>query len=163
MSEMPTLARHNVRRWGLVLLIAAVAVGGGFASYASLTSPSRATAFKLPPISPQTRGESATFLHGPGAAVVGLQRDVATWLADPRRQTCDVLVAELGDLGTPAGLASVIASSPDPVLADLGADEISLLPNALNQCTRATNNARGRLLMVDAALGQRVAQLHGTR
>ena len=115
-------------------------------------------------ISPQTRGESVTFLHGPGAAVVGLQRDVA-------RLGWRVAQADLRCVGCRAGrpwhtsrsrVGHRFIARSSSCRSWRGRD-IAPSESRSNQCTRATNNARGRLLMVDAALGQRVAQLHGTR
>jgi hypothetical protein len=157
-----TIARRPQRR-GLYLvgLFAAALVGTAVIVSMTLATPStQAVHTPIPPHpSPELVVSTDTFLQGQGVILVRLHRAVAAWLADPTSASCRILVATVSGLGPRDEIEAAIGTSPDPVLVDIGADEMSLLTSAIAGCASGSNTADSRLAVVDATLTTRLSQL----
>jgi len=102
------------------------------------------------------------FLRGEGAVIMDMHRDVSAWLADPSRTSCRAMAAKLRALGTPDAIDTTIGAAPDPVLVDIGADEVSVLHGAINDCAAVSSSEHRRIAVVDATLARRLSQLGAT-
>jgi hypothetical protein len=115
-----------------------------------------------PPPSSHVVASAAPFLRGEGDVIVNMHLDVAAWLADPTTTSCQKMVAKFGSLGTPDAIDTAIGAAPDPVLIDLGADEVSVLHRTVNKCAAVSSSERRHVAVVDATLARRLSQLDAT-
>lgn len=145
--------RRSAASLALVFAIAAALSGCGGAALNAppLRAPTRATALN-----------TDTFLHGSGAVILKLHRYASHWIASPTEASCHQLSRQFTDLGTVKGIDTTVGSSPDPVLVNLSADEVSLVADLTRHCTSISADERSQLGAVDATLGRRIDQVEAS-
>jgi hypothetical protein len=115
---------------------------------------------------PTARVAAATrvYLGGQGRNLGAMQEPAETLAAHPDPRTCTLVGRALDSLGSPTRVRVLAAGSPDAVLADISADEVTSLHAALASCMTGGSPAAVNLLnQIVGTVGTRLSQLGFTR
>lgn len=98
------------------------------------------------------------YVNGPGADVLLVNRSAAAALASHSPSSCRTDVQNLAKLGNTDDVISTLAGTPDPHLAELLADELSILGGVLTACQHAVpaSGALRQLTLVHDTINQRL-------
>ena len=157
-------ARPSRRGIWYLIGVGVVIIAAGIVTVIFVTTkPSTSISSPIPlPPSSHVVASTAPFLRGRGTVIVSMHGDVAAWVADPTTTSCEEMAAKFRALGTPDAIDASIGAAPDPVLIDLGADEVSVLHKTVNSCAAVSGSERRRVAVVDATLSRRLSQLDAT-
>ena len=155
--------RFRSRVW-LVGFVAVVVVGAVIVAIVVATSPKsesqlRSVVPSPPPASSHLVASSRPYLRGTGAVIIRLHDDVSAWLSDPTATSCRDMAGRFRALGSPDAIDTAIGAAPDPILIDLGADEVSGLHIVIKNCAGVSSSERQRMAGVDTTLARRLSQL----